>query len=133
MITTTFIIATVAYIVFNFAFAFVWNLGIFKKQYETLTGETAREKPIIPLGFLAIVIQALALSTLFALFYSGTNPITGGLFFGLLLGSYSIVYGAFVVPAKFNIEPVWQYAVLELAYGVLHFSIAGIIVAYVFS
>src|SRR3989338_1234854 len=80
MITTTFIIATVAYIVFNFAFAFVWNLGIFKKQYETLTGETAREKPIIPLGFLAIVIQALALSTLFALFYSGTNPITGGLF-----------------------------------------------------
>jgi len=133
MITSTFIIATLAYIVFNFAFAFAWNLGIFKKQYKTLTGSTAREKPIIPLGFLAIVVQSIALSVMFSLFSTGTNPVGEGLLFGFLLGSFSTVYGAFVVPAKFKIEPVWKYATLELIYGILHFGTAGIIVAYIFS
>lgn len=133
MITTTFIIATVAYIIFNFVFAMVWNLGIFKNQYKILTGSTAREKPVIPLGLLAIIVQAIALSIVFSMFYTGANPINEGLLLGLLIGSYSIVYGAFVVPAKFNISPVWKYTVLELVYGMLHFGIAGIIVAYIFS
>lgn len=133
MFTTTFIIATLAYVVFNFAFAFVWNLGIFKQQYAALTGATAREKPIIPLGLVAIIVQAVALSVMFLLFSTGTNPIGEGILFGFLLGSFSTVYGAFVVPAKFNIEPVWKYATLELAYGVLHYGIAGIIVAYIFA
>lgn len=133
MITTTFIIATVAYIVFNFVFALVWNLGLFKKQYAEMAGTTAREKPIIPLGLVAIIVQALALSVLFSSFYQGTNPIGEGLMLGLLIGSYSIVYGAFVVPAKFKIVPVWKYAMFEVAYGVLHFGIAGVILAYIFA
>ena len=133
MMTTTFIIATVAYIVFNFVFALVWNLGLFKKQYAEMTGSTGREKPIIPLGLVAIIVQALALSTVFALFYQGTNPIGEGLMLGLLVGSYSAVYGAFVVPAKFKIEPIWKYATLELVYGILHFGIAGIMLAYIFA
>ena len=111
----------------------LWNMVIFKKQYAELTGATAREKPIIPLGLLAIIVQALALSILFSLFYTGINPISQGLMLGLLVGSYSIVYGAFVVPAKFNISPVSKYAILELVYGVLHFGIAGIILAYIFA
>lgn len=131
--TTTFVIATVAYIVFNFVFALVWNLGLFKKQYAEMTGSTAREKPIIPLGLVAIIVQALALSVLFSLFYKGVNLVGEGLMLGLLLGSYSTVYGAFVVPAKFNITPIWKYATLELLYGILHFGIAGIMLAYIFS
>ncbi|MBX4196684.1 hypothetical protein KW805_03785 [Candidatus Pacearchaeota archaeon] len=131
MTTLTFIIAVIAYIMFNFTFAMVWNMVLFKKLYARLTAGISRENPIIPLGLLAIVIQGLALATLFSLFSSGTNLIVEGPMLGLLIGSYSIVYGAFVVPAKFKIKPVSQYAILELVYGFLHFSIAGIIVAYI--
>jgi hypothetical protein len=131
MTNTQFIIAVFAYIIFNFAFAMVWNMVIFKKLYAKLTAGISRENPIIPLGLLAIVVQAIALATLFSLFSTGSNPIAEGLKLGLLIGSYSIIYGAFVVPAKFKIKPVSHYAILELVYGVLHFSIAGIIVAYI--
>ena len=131
MTATQFIIAVIAYIIFNFAFAMVWNMVVFKKLYAKLTSGISRENPIIPLGLLAILIQAVSLVTLFSLFSTGTNQITEGLMLGLLIGSYSIVYGAFVVPAKFKIKPVSQYAVLELVYGVLHFGIVGIIVAYI--
>ena len=131
MTTTKFIIAVIAYIVFNFAFAMVWNMVIFKKLYAKLTTGISRENPIIPLGLFAILVQAVALATLFSLFSKGTNPITEGLMLGLLIGSYSIVYGAFVVPAKFKIKPVSQYAILELVYGIIHFGTAGIIVAYI--
>ena len=133
MITSTVIIATIAYIVFNFVYALVWNLGLSKKRYAEVTGTTARENPIIPLGLVAIIVHALALSALFSLFYKGTNPIGEGLMLGLLIVSYSIVYAAFVVPAKFNIAPIWKYATLELIYGVLHFGIAGIMLAYIFA
>ena len=133
MITTTFVIATVTYSVFNFVFALLWNLGLFKKQYAEMTGTTARENPIIPLGLAAIVVQAIALSVLFSLYYKGENPVSEGFILGLLFGSYSTVYGAFVVPAKFNIVPIWKYATLELVYGILHFGIAGIMLAYIFA
>jgi len=133
MITTKFIIAVFVYIIFNFAFAMVWNMVIFKKLYAKLTAGISRENPIIPLGLLAIVVQAIALSILFSLFFTGTNPIAEGLMLGLLIGSYSIVYGAFVVPAKFKIRYFSQYAILELIYGVLHFSTAGIIIASIFA
>lgn len=133
MITTTFIIAVFVYIIFNFAFAMVWNMVIFKKLYAKLTTGISRENPIIPLGLLAIFVQAIALAILFSLFATGKNPIAEGLMLGLLIGSYSIVYGAFVVPAKFKIKPVSQYAILELVYGILHFGIAGIIIALIFA
>ena len=133
MMTSTFFLAIGAYIVFNFAFAMIWNMVIFKKLYDKLTEGISREKPIIPLGLLAIIVQGVALAILFSMFFTGTNPILEGLMFGLLIGSYSIAYGAFVVPAKFIIKPVSQYAILELVYGVLHFGIAGIIMALIFA
>lgn len=133
MITKTFLVGVGAYIMFNFAFAMIWNMVVFKKMYDRLTEGIAREKPIIPLGLLAIIVQAIALAILFSLFFNGENPISEGLMFGLLIGSYSIVYGAFVVPAKFTIKPISQYAILELVYGILHFGIAGIIMALIFA
>lgn len=133
MLTSNFFLAVSAYILFNFAFAMLWNMVIFKKVYDKLTRGIAREKPIIPLGLLAIIVQGLSLAILFVLFFDGNNPVGTGLMFGLLIGSYSIAYGAFVVPAKFTVKPIRQYALLELIYGVLHFGIAGIIMALIFA
>ncbi len=133
MIELKHILAILAYIVFNFLFAIIWNLGIFKKSYKKLTRGIARHDPIFSLGILAILIQGVALVILFTLFSKGTHPILEGITLSLLVGSYSIVYGAFVVPAKFMIKPVSHYAVLELIYGIIHFAVAGIIIALIIS
>ncbi len=133
MITSTFIIAAVAYIVFSLAFGLIWNEVVFKKQFRAMTLSISREKPIIPLGLLAISIQAIAISILFSLFAKGVNPITEGLLFGLLLGSYSIVDDSLVTPARFLVSPVWTFVILQLSYGIIKFGLAGIIVAYIFA
>ena len=73
MITSTFIIAAVAYIVFSLAFGLIWNEVVFKKQFRAMTLSISREKLIIPLGLLAILIQAIAISILFSLFAKGLS------------------------------------------------------------
>ncbi len=133
MITSTFIIAAVAYIVFSLAFGLIWNEVVFKKQFRAMTSSISREKPIISLGLLALVIQALSISILFSLFAKGANPIAEGLLFGLLLGSYSIVDDALVTPARFLVSPIWNFVLFQLSYGIIKFGVAGIIVAYVFA
>jgi len=133
MITWTFIIAVAAYTVFSLAFSLVWNEVIFKKPFREMTATISREKPIVPLGLLSILIQGVVIAVLFSLFAEGGNPIAEGLLFGLLLGSYSIVDDAFITPARFLVSPVGKFMALQLSYGLIKFGVAGIIVAYIFS
>jgi len=130
MITSTFIFAVIAYVVFNFVFTAPWNLVIFKKQYEEMTGAIQREKPIMPLGVLAMIVHAISMAIIFSLFYTGGIWEAIGL--SLLVGLFSLLYGALVVPAKFKIEPVWKYVALEIEHGVLQFVGIGIIFSFIF-
>jgi hypothetical protein len=119
-----------AYIVLTFALAFIWNMLLFRDKYTALASESLRDNPIMPLGFVAIVIQALILATLFSKFSDGS--MQQGLLLALGVGAFSITYGAFVVPAKFAIAPVAHYAALELLFGVIHYSAIGVALTYVF-
>ena len=85
------------------------------------------------LGLISVLIEGFALSLLFSMYYKGGNPLTEGLLLGLLVGVFSIGYAGLVVPAKFAIEPIWKYSALELGFGIIHFSIAGIILGYIFN
>ena len=131
MITSTFIIAIVVYFVFNFAFTAPWNLFVFKKQYDEMTGAVQREHPIMPLGMLAMLIEATAMAVIFSMFYTG--GILQALELSLLIGLFSFLYGALVVPVKFKIEPVRKEVALELAHGITQFVGIGLIFAFIFS
>ncbi len=131
MITSTFIIAIVAYVIFNFAFTAPWNLFVFKKQYEEMTGTIQRANPIMPLGILAMVIEAIAMTVIFSFFY--TEGIWLAIQLSLLVGLFSFLYGALVVPAKFKIEPVGKYVTLEIAHGLVQFVGIGLIFAFIFA
>lgn len=67
------------------------------------------------------------------MYYKGGNPLTEGLILGLLVGIFSIGYASLVVPAKFSIDPIWKYIVLEFGFGLIHFGIAGIILGFIFN
>lgn len=85
------------------------------------------------LGLITILLEGLALSLLFSMYYKGGSPLVEGVFLGLLVGIFSIAYAGLTVPAKFAIEPIWKYSVLELGFGIIHFGIAGIILGYIFN
>jgi hypothetical protein len=102
---------------------------LFRDSYVAMGAESMRENPIMPLGLVAILIEAAVLSWLFSTFFDGS--LKQGLLLALAAGAFSMTYGALVVPAKFLIEPVAKYVLLELGFGVLHYAAAGAALAFV--
>lgn len=43
-----------------------------------------------------------------------------------------MTYASFVVPAKFMIEQVQIYTLMELGFGMIHYVLAGLVLAFVF-
>lgn len=127
------ILGIIAYIILTLVIGYCWNMVLFRESYVSLASVSLRDAPIMQLGMVAILFEAVALSLIFTLFYTGSNPLTQGLFLGLLVGVFSIGYAGLVVPAKFMIDPIWKYSLLELCFGVIHFSVAGIVLGYIFN
>src|SRR5262245_54983133 len=78
-----YVLAVIAYIVVTFAVAASWHLVFFKDLYDQLAIFT-RKEPLIPLGLVSILTQALILAYLYPVFYKGGGPAKEGLKFGLI-------------------------------------------------
>lgn len=124
--------AIAGYVLLTMIMGYTWNILIFHSTYMAIGGSGRRPDPIIPLGMASMLLEGIALAVLFSWAYRGSNPIKEGLSLGLLAGAFSVGYAALVVPAKFDISPVWKYAALELAFGILHFGAAGLLFAFAF-
>ncbi len=119
-----------AYVVLTLSLGFVWNLILFRDVYVAIGSQSMRAAPVMPLGLAAIVIEAVVLGFLFAKLSDGS--ISQGLVLAFAVGAFSMTYGGLVVPAKFMIEPIATYVLLESAFGVLHYGAAGTTLAFVF-
>ncbi|OUR76129.1 hypothetical protein A9Q83_15040 [Alphaproteobacteria bacterium 46_93_T64] len=126
------LIACISYIVLTFVIAMTWNMVLFRDIYISLAASSLRPEPIVPLGLLTVVIEAVALSLLFHTFYRSAPSFKNALLLALSVGTFNMTYAAFTVPAKFLISPVWQYASLELAFGIVHYGLAGIAFFFIF-
>jgi len=133
-----FSLATLSYVVVTMVLGIFWSLVIFRDTYVELTKNAYRSAPIIPLGMSAMLIEGLALSALFYIFYIEERSLRKGVLLGLLAGGGSMTYASLVVPAKFtissisSISSIWQYLSLEILFGVLHYSVTGLIFALIF-
>lgn len=113
-------VSIVAYFVVVLAMALLWNLALFRKQYETLTGAFLRDPPLFASGMAAIVIQAVAMAVAFQLVYPGGSlDVPRGLAIATVVNVGSVTYGALVVPGKFAIARPGSWIALELAYGAI--------------
>lgn len=122
-----------AYVFFTFLLAYIWNMVIFRDQYLLMAGSSLREAPIMQLGVITIFLEGIALSILFSMYFTSDQTLMHGAILGLLVGVFSIAYAGLTVPAKFVIDPVWKYSALELLFGVIHFAVAGVILAFIYS
>jgi len=127
-----FLLSIAAYVTFTMALGTFWNLLVFRDIYDELAQNIYRSAPIIPLGMTAVFAEGLALSALFYMFYTNDRTLRQGVLLSLLAGVFSMTYASLVVPAKFSITPVWQYLSLEMVFGVIHYSIIGLIYALIF-
>jgi hypothetical protein len=88
MLTTAFFGSWLAYLAITFALGFLWHLVVFKDLYRRLAIYSRIDDPIVPLGFLSMLIQGAVLAYLYPRVAEGMNPASDGLRFGLLMGLF---------------------------------------------
>lgn len=127
------LIACFSYVILTFAIAMIWNMVLFRDTYVALAATSLRAEPIIPLGLLSVLTEAVAMSLLFHFYCRRSMSLKTAITFALLVGVFSMTYASFTVPAKFVIDPIWQYVSLELIFGLLHYSLVGIVFFFIFN
>lgn len=131
MTTGRFILAAIAYVVVTFAMAASWHLVFFKDLYDQLAIFT-RKDPLIPLGVVSILTQALVLAYLYPALYKGGSPAKEGLKFGLLIGVLMASVAVFAEAGKQNVSSLTTWLVFETAYYLLQFGLLGVIIGLIY-
>jgi hypothetical protein len=126
-----FTLAAIAYIIVTFAVAASWHLLLFKDLYDQLAIFT-RKEPLIPLGIVSILMQALVLAYLYPSVYRGGSPVKEGLRFGLLIGILMASIAVFAEAGKQNVSSLATWLVFETAYYLLQFGVLGVIIGLIY-
>ncbi len=84
-----------------------------------------RKQPLMHLGILSMIIQAVLVAWLYPIFYRGGRPAIQGMRFGLAMGLFMGSYGVLAEAGKFDVGPVGRWIVLEGVYFLLQFAIVG--------
>jgi hypothetical protein len=126
-----FVLAVSAYVVVTFAVAASWHLVFFKDLYDQLAIFT-RKEPLIPLGIVSIVTQALILAYLYPVLYKGGSPAKEGLKFGLLIGALMASVAVFAEAGKQNVSSLTTWLVFETTYYLLQFGALGVVIGLIY-
>lgn len=125
-------VAFVAYVIVTFILAYIWHLTIFGELYRQVGAQSLRGEPIFQFGLIAIALHAFGLIYLFANFFPSLPTLVTALKLSLSTGVFITAYAAFSVTAKFDVEPSGTYILLETTFGVLHYTVLGVLFYLVF-
>lgn len=114
----------VLYLVLTLGFAIIWDLQVFTAHYTAL-GWPSPEEADVPLGFLAIVTQAMILAWLFSQI-AGKAPLGRSIVIFCSL-AFAFLWSSHVVgdAAKCGFVPKSTFIAIESLYLVLQFVLYG--------
>jgi len=118
-----------AYVLPTFPIAFVWHLVLFEQKYQAL--RVYRDEPVIPLGLASMLVQGAIFSWLFPRVFPQNSGsfLKDGLLYGLGAGLLSWSFTTLAVAAKNAMTSVPDYMLLESAFTILQFAVAGPLIA----
>ncbi len=121
-----FIQATVSHLTISFAVAYIWTMIMFQDLYIAVGAQT-RSEPIIVLGLIAMLLQAVVIAYIYPLFYRpGLHPVAQGIKFNLLMGAMAFSIFGFVTAAKYDINPIAPFLFYTLMFQVFQFVFTGV-------
>jgi hypothetical protein len=125
----SFWLGVAAYLVPTFPIAYAWHLVWFAPSYEALG--IYRPDPIIPFGFVSMLIQGVTFSLAYPRFFPdrGRAVLRPGLAYGAGLAMLSWSFTTLAVAAKNIMGSVPIYMALETGFTVLQFVIVGPLIA----
>jgi hypothetical protein len=119
--------ATLGYLVPTFILGYSWHFWIFPGVYEAL-GIYNRPDPIIPLGFLSMLVQGVIMAYLYPFFHRGDRPLARGVGFGLLMGTFLFSVSTLANGAKMLVTDIGTWLLVQAAFHVVQFAIAGALI-----
>jgi hypothetical protein len=132
MFTTAFFGSWLAYLIITFALGFIWHLIAFKDLYRKLAIYTRIDDPIVPLGFLAMLLQGAVLAYLYPFVAQGSHPVSDGLTFGLLMGLFIASSAVIAEAAKQRVTSLRTWFVVESLYYIIQFSLSGLAIGFIY-
>lgn len=132
MLTIPFFASWLAYLVISFVLGFVWHLKLFKELYKRLAIYSRLDDPIIPLGFLSMLIQGALLAYLYPLVAHSGSPMLDGLKFGLLMGLFLASSAVLAEAAKQRVTSLPTWLAVESVYYLIQFSLVGIAIGLIY-
>jgi hypothetical protein len=133
MLTTAFFGSWLAYLAITFALGFLWHLVVFKDLYRRLAIYSRIDDPIVPLGFLSMLIQGAVLAYLYPRVTEGMNPASDGLRFGLLMGLFLASSAVIAEAAKQHVTSLRTWFAVESLYYAVQCSLSGLAIGLIYS
>lgn len=123
-------LTVLAYIVATFVTQAISHFAVNADHYATI--QHIRKEPIFQFGILAMIIQGILLSVLYAKVTNTHRSIKSAVGFSWMMGGFLISYMAFAEAAKYTVPSVTSWIVIEIAAGFIQFTVFGILLGFVY-
>ena len=126
------VLATLAYAVVTMLIAAPWHFIFFKDLYHSF-GIYNRAEPIVPLGFLTMLIQGVILAYIYPRYYKGGSHFKESIQFSLLMGLFLYTISTLANAAKIEVSPMGTWLAIQAAFHLLQFLACGFVLGFVYS
>lgn len=126
------IFAAIAYSVTTMVTAAPWHFIFFKDLYHSF-GIYNRVSPIVPLGFLSMLIQGVVLACIYPRYYKGGSHYKEAIQFSLLMGIFLFSVSTLANAAKIEVSPMGTWILIQFVFHLIQFLLGGVAFGFVFS
>lgn len=126
------LLSTLSYAFVTMAIAAPWHFILFKDLYHSF-GIYNRVEPIVPLGFLTMLIQGVVIAIVYPRFYIGGSHYKEAIKFSLLMGLFLYSVSTLATAAKIQVSPMGTWLVIQAAFHIVQFSACGLVLGFVYS
>ena len=127
--SSRFWLAVAAYVLPTFPLGYFWHLTTFKAQYDALG--LYRADVIIPMGLGSMLIQGLIFAYLYPRLFSTARQdwLKSALQFFVVFGALAWSFLVLPVAAKYNMNSVSGFMLLETAFTALQYAVTAPLIA----
>ena len=123
-------LTVLAFVVATFGTQAPSHFLVFADHYAAVT--YIRKETLFQFGVLAMLIQGVVLSVLYARFAGGKSMTKSALGFSWLMGAFLVSYTACAEAAKYMVPSVASWIAVELAVGSVQFTVFGLLLGLIY-
>jgi hypothetical protein len=126
------IFGTLAYAIVTMIIAAPWHFVLFKDLYHSF-GIYNRVDPIVPLGFLSMIIQGVVMAAIYPRYHKGSSHYKEAIQFSLLMGVFLYSVSSIANAAKIEVSPMSTWFAIQAVFHLLQFVVSGLALGFVYS